>query len=67
MTIEFNGEVIAINEGNSLNDLLKVKQLDTKTGIAVAVNEHVIPKQEWQSVKLNLNDSIIVITATQGG
>ena len=38
-----------------------------KAGIAVAVNEAVIKKDEWPVCSLNENDSILIITPVQGG
>lgn len=37
------------------------------TGLAVAVNNHVIPKKQWEETLLTENDNILIITATQGG
>lgn len=36
-------------------------------GIAIAVNNSVIPKQEWSSFQPKENDTILIIKATQGG
>lgn len=36
-------------------------------GIAVAVNNHVVPQSQWASTALQDQDSILIITATQGG
>lgn len=38
-----------------------------QNGIAVAVNNTVIPKAQWPSHILHDNDHITIITATQGG
>lgn len=35
--------------------------------IAIAVNFSVVPKNEWDNFKLNENDNIMIIRATQGG
>jgi len=51
---------------NSLLDILKEKKI-AQNGIAVAVNETVIPKTEWEKFSLKENDSILIIKATQGG
>ena len=37
------------------------------TGIAVAINQSVIPRSQWEIYTLSENDAITVITATQGG
>lgn len=38
-----------------------------KRGIAVAVNNQVVPKSAWPSFELKENDKILVIQASQGG
>ncbi len=38
-----------------------------ENGIAIAINEQIIPKTNWATTKLNNNDKILIITATQGG
>ena len=37
------------------------------TGIAIAVNNRMIPRAEWESFTLSENDSIIIIKAVCGG
>tara|TARA_R110002072_G_scaffold16048_1_gene63449 strand:- start:30966 stop:31184 length:219 start_codon:yes stop_codon:yes gene_type:complete len=39
----------------------------TENGIAIAINEQIIPKKKWTTTQLNNNDKILVIKATQGG
>jgi len=36
-------------------------------GLAVAVNDAVVPRANWESFLLNENDTITIIRATQGG
>lgn len=67
MNIYFNGESFQINNQNSLVEILAIKKLSEKKGIAVAVNNKVVPKQKWNDFIMNENDKILVITATQGG
>jgi len=67
MEIIFNSNTQEIQEQTSiqiiLNDLIGEKQ----KGIAVAVNEIVVPKTKWDSYVLKPKDNILVIKATQGG
>lgn len=42
-------------------------QLYHDSGIAVAVNEEIIPKTNWDTYQVQDNDNILIITATQGG
>ncbi len=51
----------------SLEHLLLSENLKKDKGIAVALNSQVIPKNLWESTSLQQNDSILIITATQGG
>jgi sulfur carrier protein len=51
----------------SLTQLLADKNLITAKGIAVAVNDTVIPKTNWDQTQLTDRDRITIITATQGG
>lgn len=37
------------------------------SGIAVALNNQVIPEARWESTRLTSGDQILIITATQGG
>ena len=67
MEITFNNNPQQIKEQSSvqiiINDLIGEKQ----KGIAVAVNETVVPKAQWDIYELQPNDKVLVIKATQGG
>jgi sulfur carrier protein len=62
-----NSESHQYTQEVSLQKLLDDMSLKSQKGIAVAVNEMVIPKQDWENYVLNHQDKIIVIQATQGG
>jgi sulfur carrier protein len=47
--------------------LLDLEIPDRQNGIAVAINNFVIPKSGWESHYLNETDDILIISATQGG
>lgn len=54
----------------SLNSTLQqlLDQLEVKTkGIAVAVNNNIIKKTDWNHQKLSENDNVLIIKSTQGG
>ena len=38
-----------------------------QTGIAVAVNNHMVPRSEWEHFVLYENDELIIIKAVCGG
>lgn len=54
-------------ESPTLSALLASMQLSAVRGIAVAVNDRVIPRSQWENVILVENDRVEVIRATQGG
>jgi sulfur carrier protein len=66
MTIYLNGNENQINDP-SLDTLLRNKGLLEKHGIALALNNQVIPRANWSAVMLKNNDKVLIITATQGG
>ena len=67
MTLNLNGNTIEVNEGQTLQALLKEKGYAGQKGIAVAVNQEVVSKIHWDQKKLQENDNILIIQATQGG
>ncbi len=52
---------------SSLEALMHLEAPGKSKGIAVAVNNLVIPIANWQSTPIKENDFILIITATQGG
>jgi sulfur carrier protein len=67
MRIVYNGTDTEIVKECTLLLYLQDEGLAAKSGIAVAVNESVVPRNQWPATVLKPNDSIIVIKATQGG
>ena len=67
MNISFNGDSVVIDVDLTLVAMLEKQQLADKKGIAVAVNEDVVSRNEWDKYVLKDNDKILVIKATQGG
>lgn len=51
----------------SLEALVLLESPLKQRGIAVALNNEVIPRAYWSQTVLNPSDSILIITATQGG
>ena len=67
MKLTFNDEARELPDGTSLQALLAELDLDTKKGLAVAVNQSVVPSTQWTATQLNEGDDVLVIQATQGG
>ncbi|TDW49628.1 sulfur carrier protein ThiS [Flavobacterium sp. 270] len=51
----------------SVQALLDLEIPNKQNGIAVAVNNTIIPKLKWNSHFIQETDEIIIISATQGG
>jgi sulfur carrier protein len=65
--IKINGITEELTAKN-LSDLLREKDITPdKTGIAVALNNKVVPRSAWASTSLQANDHIEIITAIGGG
>ncbi|MDA9328832.1 sulfur carrier protein ThiS [Flavobacteriales bacterium] len=66
ITVIVNDNKILIEEKASVFQLLK--QINsTADGIAVAINNAIVPKDIWATKQFNSNDDILIIKATQGG
>lgn len=69
MQIFVNNQPYIIDEGETLNVLIerfKPEYLSQK-GVAIAVNNEVIPKAAWESFKLKEQDKVVIIRAVRGG
>ena len=67
--ITLNGESRTIQADANIADVLREMDLDPSRpkGIAVAVNDEVVAKREWETVAISEGDRVEVITARQGG
>ncbi len=68
MKIIINGASKNIFDDASLIDLLtELKISNDKQGMAIALNQDVIPKSKWTLTKIKENDRVEIIQAVQGG
>lgn len=67
MEIKLNNIIKIFPEQCSVQQLLDEIIPEKQKGIAVAVNNSVIPKINWQNQFLKQNDEVLIIKATQGG
>lgn len=66
MTINVNNQSQSIAENSSVKHLLE--QLNVvANGIAVAINNEIVPKKIWEKTVLQQKDQVTIIQATQGG
>lgn len=66
MKLHVNDMEVMLSEEPSITGLLKQLSRNEK-GIAVAVNEEVVARSDWDSKLLHDADRIMIIQATQGG
>ena len=67
-TIQLNGEPRAIDPPHPLMDLLHDLEINADTqGVAVAINEDVIRREDWTDTTVTPGDDVEVIQALQGG
>jgi sulfur carrier protein len=67
MEIYINNDKKEIPADSTVSSLIKILSLENVTGIALAVNNKVVPKTEWTKYILTENDKILVIKASKGG
>lgn len=66
INITVNNSVHSLQKNTALETLLEIINVSTN-GIAVAINQEVVPKENWATTTLKDNDNILIIQATQGG
>jgi sulfur carrier protein len=65
-SVSVNGETRALVPGTTVAALVATMTTATK-GVAVAVNEDVVPRSAWPVTVLGAGDRVEVLTAVQGG
>jgi len=65
--VSINQQLFQLPEDGCLADVLPLLRVSSADGIAIAVNEVVIPRDEWVGYRLREADRVFVIRATQGG
>lgn len=66
LTINHNKKFFAL-PSDTLEALVCLETGGKTKGIAVALNNRVIPQQSWADTPLHDQDVILIITAAQGG
>jgi len=62
-----NGELRELADGETLADLLSILGLDAPGGIAIAVNERIVPRASFASHRLAAGDAVEIVRAVSGG
>ncbi|PSR04738.1 MAG: thiamine biosynthesis protein ThiS [Bacteroidetes bacterium SW_11_45_7] len=67
MELIVNDKSQQVTDNITADQLLQELGWDSKQGVAVAVNDEVVPRENWQDQQLSDQDRVIIIQATQGG
>ncbi|MEA5139375.1 sulfur carrier protein ThiS [Arcicella rigui] len=67
MTVFVNDEILEFSDTPTLIKIFEIQQITDMRGLAVAINEEVIPRVLWAETVLQNNDRLMLIRATQGG
>lgn len=66
MKVKVNNKDLELNGQNSLLQIAQTLELPDK-GVAVAVNNRIVRREDWATYTVQENDQIIVIKAACGG
>jgi len=67
MEITVNQQIYQLTDVCSVQQMLATVFAQPVKGMAVAVNQTIVPKASWQTHLLQPGDHVIIIKATQGG
>ncbi|MBA3902046.1 MAG: sulfur carrier protein ThiS [Bacteroidetes bacterium] len=65
--IKINGQEFHFADSKSISKVFLENNIETPKGIAVALNNKVIPRLKWDEQLVQQSDNILIIKATQGG
>lgn len=66
MRVSVNGEARQVDPGTTVHAVV-ASVGGGHSGVAVAVNDTVVPRTEWATTRLDDGDRVEVLTAVQGG
>lgn len=67
MKVHINQEPHSLDQKKTLKELLSDLGYGHDDGIALAINDEVVPRKNWENRELANEDHITLIHATQGG
>jgi sulfur carrier protein len=66
MRVNINGDADDVPDGTTVDDVV-VHLGKGRRGIAVALNDEVVPRSRWTATRLTQDDRVEILTAAQGG
>jgi sulfur carrier protein len=67
MIVFVNDEPLEFSIAPTLIEIFEYQSITEMRGLAIAINEEVIPRVLWSETNLQANDRLMLIRATQGG
>ncbi len=69
MNLVINGEerTLDTQQVGTVSELMDVLEIEASRGVAVAVDDGVVPRSRWSEVRLRDGSRVEIIRATQGG
>lgn len=67
MEIIINNVRKTVDESISIQKIVEAEFGEKTKGIAIAIQQKVVPRTEWETTFLNDQDEVLLIRATQGG
>jgi len=67
MTILINNEHKVVPDGTTVSEVVHTILQLSPAGIAIAINDTIVPKHLWKSSCIQSNDKMLVIKACSGG
>ncbi len=67
MKIKINSKDKILPEGINIHKLLENLGHKDSTGIAIAIDSEVVPREEWEERNLKEGDNLLIIQAACGG
>ena len=66
MKVQVNNKEVKITDASTITQLTEQLELSSQ-GIAIAVNNKMIPRTEWDKFVLHESDNLVIIRAACGG
>ncbi len=67
MLVTVNHQPVELPERATIPTLFSSLQMESTSGIALAINEQIIRRDQWENHYFCENDQVLIIKATQGG
>jgi sulfur carrier protein len=67
MRLQVNGKPEEVPDGGTVRDVVALLGISEGRGVAVAVDEDVVPRGRWDDTRLHDGQRIEILHAVQGG